>query len=54
MPNSSHGVTLSEMTMWRWVVQPGTLFTQSEVARYAGFSFLGVLTLLSIVFPLCT
>jgi hypothetical protein len=48
MQNS--GVTLSEMTMWRWVVQPGTLFTQSEIARYAGFSFLGVLTLLSTLF----
>jgi hypothetical protein len=44
------GVTLSEMTMWRWVVQPGTLFTQSEIARYAGFSFLGALTLLSTLF----
>lgn len=42
-----HGVTLSEMTLWRWVVQPGTLFTQPEIARYAGFSLLGVLTLLS-------
>jgi hypothetical protein len=46
----NNGVTLSEMTMWRWVVQPGTLFTQSEIARYAGFSFLGLLTLLSTVF----
>jgi hypothetical protein len=48
MQNS--GVTLSEMTIWRWVVEPGTLFTQSEIARYAGFSFLGVLTLLSTLF----
>jgi hypothetical protein len=47
--SSGRGVTLSEMTMWRWVVQPGTLFTQSEIARYAGFSFLGVLTLYSTV-----
>ncbi|KAJ4375378.1 hypothetical protein N0V83_002464 [Neocucurbitaria cava] len=49
MQSSGHGVTLSEMTMWRWVVQPGTLFTQSQVARYAGFSILGVLTLLCTV-----
>lgn len=47
--SSGHGVTLAEMTMWRWVVQPGTLFTQAEIARYAGFTFLGVLTLLSTV-----
>ncbi|KAH7076869.1 hypothetical protein BKA63DRAFT_532913 [Paraphoma chrysanthemicola] len=49
LQSSGHGVTLSELTMWRWVVQPGTLFQQSEIARYAGFSFLGVLTLLSTV-----
>jgi hypothetical protein len=47
--NSGHGVTLSEMTMWRWVVQPGTLFTQPEIAKYADFSLLGILTLLSTV-----
>jgi hypothetical protein len=47
--NSGHGVTLSEMTMWRWVVQPGTLFTQPEIAKYADFSLLDILTLLSTV-----
>jgi hypothetical protein len=47
--SSGRGVTLSELTMWRWVVQPGTLVTQSEIARYAGLSTLGVLTLLSTV-----
>jgi hypothetical protein len=43
--NSSQGVTLSELTMWRWIVQPGTLVT-TTTARYAGISVLGVLTLL--------
>jgi hypothetical protein len=47
--SSSQGVTLSELTMWRWVVQPGTLVTQPEIVKYAGLSFLGVLTLLSTI-----
>jgi hypothetical protein len=47
--SSSQGVTLSELTMWRWVVQPGTLVTQPEIAKYAGLSFLGILTLLSTI-----
>jgi hypothetical protein len=33
--------------MWRWIVQPGTLITQTEIA--AGFSFLGLLTLLATI-----
>jgi hypothetical protein len=45
----SQGVTLSELTMWRWIVQPGTLITQPEVAKYAGISFLGILTLLGTI-----
>jgi hypothetical protein len=43
------GVTLSELTMWRWIVQPGTLVVQPEIARYAGLSTLGILTLVSTV-----
>jgi hypothetical protein len=43
------GVTLSELSMWRWVVQPGTLFTHWETAKYAGLSFLGMMSLLSAV-----
>jgi hypothetical protein len=47
--SSGRGVTLSELTMWRWVVQPGTLVAQSEIARYSGLSTFGILTLLSTV-----
>ncbi|KAJ8105406.1 hypothetical protein OPT61_g10198 [Boeremia exigua] len=43
------GVTLSELSMWRWVVQPGTLITHWETAKYAGLSFLGLLSLLSAI-----
>jgi hypothetical protein len=47
--SSSQGVTLSELTMWRWIVQPGTLVTQPEIAKYAGISSLGILTFLSTI-----
>lgn len=45
----SGGVTLSELSMWRWVVQPGTLITHWETAKYAGLSILGMLSLLSAI-----
>lgn len=37
--SGGRGVTLSELSMWRWVVQPGTLITHWETAKYAGLSF---------------
>ena len=47
MKEQGRGVTLSELSMWRWIVQPGTLLTTPQTAKYAGLSFLGVLSLLS-------
>lgn len=47
--SSRGGVTLAELTMWRWIVQPGTLLTQYEISKYSGFSFLGLLILVSAV-----
>ncbi|KAF2689720.1 hypothetical protein K458DRAFT_413966 [Lentithecium fluviatile CBS 122367] len=49
MKEQGRGVTLSELSMWRWVVQPGTLITHWETAKYAGISILGILSLLSAV-----
>lgn len=49
MREHGRGVTLSEMSMWRWVVQPGTLITHWEAAKYAGPTVLGVLSLLSAI-----
>jgi hypothetical protein len=43
------GVTLSDLSLWRWVVQPGTLIMHPESARYAGFTVLGILSLVSAV-----
>lgn len=49
MKEQGRGVTLSELSMWRWVVQPGTLITHWETAKYAGVTVLGILSLLSAV-----
>jgi hypothetical protein len=49
MKDHGRGVTLSELSMWRWVVQPGTLITHWETAKYAGLSFLGILSLVCAV-----
>ncbi|PVI07262.1 hypothetical protein DM02DRAFT_513286 [Periconia macrospinosa] len=49
MKEQGRGVTLSELSMWRWVVQPGTLVTHWETALYAGLSVLGILSLLSAI-----
>lgn len=37
------GVTLAVISFWRWVVQPGTLLTQPEIATYAGISIVDAL-----------
>lgn len=39
------GVTLAEMTMRNWVIQPGSLLTYWEGIPYAAVTLLGVLTL---------
>ncbi|OCK83244.1 hypothetical protein K432DRAFT_402226 [Lepidopterella palustris CBS 459.81] len=47
MKEQGRGITLAEMSMWRWVVQPGTLITHFEGVRYAGATLLGILALLA-------
>ncbi|KAI9150417.1 hypothetical protein HJFPF1_10183 [Paramyrothecium foliicola] len=41
----SRGVTLAEMTMRNWVIQPGSLVTHFESLPYAGVTVLGALSL---------
>lgn len=41
----SRGVTLAEMTMRNWVIQPGYLITHFETIPYAGLTVLGALSL---------
>ncbi|SLM38744.1 hypothetical protein LPUS_09061 [Lasallia pustulata] len=42
---NSRGITLAEMSMRSWVMQPGTMITHWESVRYAGTTFLGAVAL---------
>jgi hypothetical protein len=43
--SSAKGVTIAEITMRNWVMQPGSMITHYETVRYAAISFLGILSL---------
>ena len=43
----SRGMTLAEVTMRNWVIQPGSMFTHFETLRWAALSALGILAILS-------
>lgn len=49
---SIKGVSLAELSMRAWVMQPGTVFTQWESVRYAGITVLGVISLVAALFAL--
>ncbi|KAH8592964.1 hypothetical protein B0O99DRAFT_689178 [Bisporella sp. PMI_857] len=42
---SSRGITLAELTMRTWVIQPGFMITHGQTLKYAGFTILGMITL---------
>ncbi|CZT10179.1 uncharacterized protein RAG0_14723 [Rhynchosporium agropyri] len=42
---SSRGVTIAEMTMRTWVVQPGFMITHWQALKHVGFTILGCITL---------
>ena len=42
---NSKGITIAEMQMRVWILQPGTLLTHWETVRYAALSFLGAISL---------
>ncbi|KAK4982912.1 hypothetical protein LTR66_009043, partial [Elasticomyces elasticus] len=44
-----NGVTLAEMNMRAWIMQPGTMITHWESVRYAAISVLGVVSLFAAV-----
>lgn len=44
---NARGVTLAEMAMRTWIMQPGTLLTNWESVRYAAISMLGLVSLLA-------
>jgi hypothetical protein len=43
--SSARGVTIAEITMRNWVMQPGSMITHYETVQYAALTFLGVLSL---------
>jgi hypothetical protein len=43
------GVTLAEISMRSWIVQPGTMFTHWESVRYAAPTWLGLIALISAI-----
>ncbi|OHE95261.1 hypothetical protein CORC01_09406 [Colletotrichum orchidophilum] len=45
----SEGMTLAEMTMRNWVIQPGFLITHWETLPYAGMTLLGVVSLVATI-----
>lgn len=42
---SSRGVTIAEMTMRTWVIQPGFMITHFQNLQHAGLTFLGLISL---------
>ncbi|TDZ41326.1 hypothetical protein CTRI78_v009725 [Colletotrichum trifolii] len=45
----SRGMTLAEMTMRNWVIQPGFMITHWETLPYAAVTFLGVISLVATI-----
>ncbi|KAM3416969.1 hypothetical protein BST61_g8554 [Cercospora zeina] len=48
----ARGITLAELNMRAWILQPGTMLTQWESVRYAGISFLGIVSFLAALFAI--
>lgn len=48
----SRGVTLAEMSMRTWIIQPGSLLMNGETLRFAGLTFLGIISLAATVVAL--
>jgi hypothetical protein len=43
----SRGISLAEMEMRQWIIQPGSLLTHGQTLRYAGWSIIGVVSLIA-------
>jgi hypothetical protein len=43
--NTGKGITLAEMNMRSWIMQPGTVITHYETVRFAGLTLLGAVSL---------
>ena len=45
--NQSRGITIADMSMRAWIMQPGTLITHWETVKYASLTVLGVIALMA-------
>lgn len=43
----SKGITIAEMSMRTWVIQPGFMLTHWQTLRYVGWTFLGILSFIA-------
>jgi hypothetical protein len=43
----SRGITIAEMAMRTWVIQPGFMLTHWQTLRYVGWTFLGILSFIA-------
>lgn len=43
------GVSIAEMSMRSWIMQPGTLVTHWEAVKYAGSTMLGIIALIAAI-----
>lgn len=48
----SKSITIAEMSMRSWILQPGTMVTHWHSVRHAGFTFLGTIVLVA-AFMVC-
>lgn len=46
---NSKGMTISEMTMRNWAIQPGTLVSHWDTVSYSGRTLLGIMTLIATI-----
>ncbi|KAF5856140.1 hypothetical protein ETB97_007822 [Aspergillus alliaceus] len=42
---NSHGISISDMSMRTWIMQPGSMIVHWETLRYSALTFLGAMTL---------
>ncbi|PNS20188.1 hypothetical protein CAC42_5638 [Sphaceloma murrayae] len=47
--SSGRGVTLAELSMRNWVLQPGTMFTHPSTVKYGALSILGIFSLVATI-----
>ncbi|KAL4954129.1 hypothetical protein BDW69DRAFT_163790 [Aspergillus filifer] len=45
LTKGSHGISISDMSMRTWIMQPGSLIVHWESLRYSGWTILGAITL---------